>query len=209
MEASRFICQELAKLNSSVRLAWAGRKRKDSHELNAGDFCIVQLYPMRVIGSLEVPQILSELWDIADRTNVYGQLERQGITRGPIFNKKGGFARDWNFTSDVPVYVAKVADYGLSPESVMTGGLRKLIERWQISMKIRNAQSVAAAGKVLKDKVDAISHQVTDKLWYEASKSDSGGLRTSTREERVAVQAGIQKKRANFADYYDSNKVFR
>lgn len=209
MEPGRFASETLARLNPLARLAWAGRKRQTPDELNPGNFCLVQLYPMRMVGSLEEPNINQELWDVTTRANAHGQVLRQAISRGPIFNKKGGLTRDWDTLFYVPIYVAKFVDYGLADSAISHGGFKPMIERWATNMRIRVQQSIKERGKVLKSQVNEISEGAADRMWHSANKANSTSSDTTTREERVAAQKQLEKQRSNFEGYYDGSKIWR
>jgi hypothetical protein len=209
VDISSFACTQLSRLNPLARLAWAGRKRRTPDELNPGAYCLVQLYPMRIVASLEEPQINNELWYVTTRADRHKNPIRVRIDRGPIFNKTGGLVPDWDPLTWVPVFVARFSDYGLPDSSIPHGGFRDMVESWQTDAKERYMKSVRERGAELKDKVDNIAGDAADRLWSEANRGTQFSTSTTTREERVAAQAELENQKADFEGYYDGTKVWR
>lgn len=173
MEVPGFVCRALHRIHPELRLAWHGRERRfeDGDELNLGSFALIQLLPAQVVGSLAEPLIYSELWDVSPRINDGGNLEMMKVNRGPIFNKNGGVAPDWDPLAKIPIYNICLASMGFTNERVVNGDFLKFVPAWLESAKSRFKRSMEQAYKDHKSELDSMSSEATDFLWREAQRS--------------------------------------
>ena len=107
MHSPSYVCQALHRFHPQLRLAWLGRDKTYSDELNPGSFCVVQLYHISDVGTFEEPKISGEFWDV--QTNlISGQPTITKASNGPIFNRWGGSRKDWDPLFRIPVMVATI-----------------------------------------------------------------------------------------------------
>lgn len=209
-EISSWACQSLANLNKMARLAWMGRKPRYDGEVDPGDFALVQLYPKRLVGPLDMPYILSELWDYTLGVDQYGQPETRRISRGRLYDRKGGLTRDYDTISWIPVLVAKFADFGVANSAVPHGGFLPLVRAWSEDIIARHKRSAEEKGRALSADASAIAEENTDFLWSMAQNTDAWSDRTTTKEERVeAHRAIVEKEQYDFVDYYDNSSAYK
>jgi hypothetical protein len=155
MHAPTWLTKELVRRHPEYRLAWAGRPA-EADELNAGDFALVQLYPISRVGSLTDPDIFEELWDVTTRADEYGRVLRVRANRGPIFNAKGGTRPDWDPLFRIPVYKFDFGEQGIDLYKFFGGGWLNTLSRALRGKALLEAQDREAErkGKALIKKVD-------------------------------------------------------
>jgi hypothetical protein len=186
------ICQKLYTLHPYLRLAWHVRERQNPDEINPGDFAIIQLYHVKDAGTPDNPNTYLLHWAEA------------GEGRGPIFNRKGGTRPDWPEDLRRPIYVARLGEYGITKDMVMSGEFLEIVKYWLRPSRVRLEENARAMGKELKSKAADIAGEQTDYLWYEANKSDADRI-IMTREdgkEAMAVWAAQKKFSSKLEDYY-------
>ena len=216
MEAPAWLCEKVFEIAPYVRLAWAGERSKDPHELNAGGYALVELVPVKDVGSLETPNIKEELWYVTTRANNHGQALRCRIDRGSIFARNGSTAPDWDVLGLVPVYVGRFKDYEIpwarvkrgepfpkfTNEMIYGGACLPMIRRWDASLKARVDESAKEAAATLKGELKDIAGDGSDRLWSMANTTGAASNDTSTRAERVQAHKEVLEKRADFEAYY-------
>lgn len=217
MELSAWVCKDLARAYPRARIGWVGRKKRSESEIDPGDFVLVELLPWFIVGRLDSPMLPDELWDYTMGINAYGAPEMQRISRGRLWNAKGGLTADWDPLALVPVYVAKFEDYGIPnsaiPQNILCqrkyAGGRTLIEEWRRPMRERIAETAKEAGQSLDAELKDLVAEEVDKLWSVAQNSDAGTALT-TREERVELQRRAvegEGDRTTFEDYYAGRSI--
>jgi hypothetical protein len=202
VEAPAWLCERVFEIAPYARLAWAGEVSKDPKELNPGGYAIVELARSSEVGSLDEPRIPQEIWHVTTRANNHGQVVRRRIDRGPIFNRRGGTSPDWDLLGLVPVFVARPKDYGLDDRAFYHGAVIPLLQRWTTSVKDRQRKDQEKRAKEVKQQLDDISRDGTERLWSMAQKSDATDIRTTTREERIKEHARLLRQRADFEGYF-------
>ena len=215
MWAPQWVCRKLAEVSPGIRLCWAGRPRKFADELNAGSFGLVRLYKTAHVGTPDNPFTPQEFWDVTMRTDESGRPVMTKVDRGPIFNMKGGLSRDWDPLVWAPIYKVNFAayekDWGITTMDVMQGSekLFRTLREWFQPIRKRLEDSATHAEKNLGSRVDDISRDATDRLWFEANKPGAYGYHYVTKEERIAAEKKIKEKKRGFEGYYNPFKVFR
>jgi len=108
MHPPSYVCQALYRFHPQLRLAWLGRDKTYQEELNPGSFCVVQLFHVSDAGTFEEPKMVSkEFWDVTTVLEA-GEPKLVKASNGPIFNRFGGSARDWDPLFRVPMMVATI-----------------------------------------------------------------------------------------------------
>lgn len=152
MHAPSWLCRELVRQFPDARIGWAGRPAKDADDLNAGEFALVQLYPANVVGSLTNPDVFDELWQVTTRADAHGRAVRVRAERGPIFNRHGGTAPDYDPLFYVPVYKFDFVDQGFPLPKFLSGGWLNLLTRDKLTKKLDEVAE--KKGKALAAKMD-------------------------------------------------------
>lgn len=137
MHPPAFVCKRLYELDPEIRLAWLGFRPRYEGELNAGTFCIVQLWKRDHFGTHERPQTPSESWYVRPGIDENGREELVRIDRGPVFNRKGGTRPDWNVLAHEVIYKMNLKDFGISTEDVVSGAVLGKIDRFYRPLKDR------------------------------------------------------------------------
>lgn len=211
MEAPVHVCKELAVLDPGFRLAWAGRPRREENELNPGGFALVSLAKAQDIGEMSNPLVPNELWEVATRPDRWGKVDTVRIDRGPVFTKKGKPGRDWDPLFWVPVFVAKLEDYGLDNYAVQAGAIIPLVREWQTSLKKRVQDAADAKGRDLKRAKDDLTREAYKKLMYEANKPGATRQEIAWKHAKKDVEEFYKRKERNegIENYYDPYKDMR
>jgi hypothetical protein len=136
-------------------------------ELNPGSFALVQLYHVR-----DADGCYRELWDRTDVQDNDYTVRTVRIDRGPVFAKDGGSRKDWD-ERYVPVYVANLADYGITPQQVFSGEFLGTVRRWLTPIVKRVVDSAREAGKDLKRQTGDIADEAAKFQWREAQRADA------------------------------------
>lgn len=159
MEAPAYVCRALSRLNPNLRLAWDGATRS---------FAIVELYPQRLVGDLDEPSIISDLWHITDRYDPKTkEVYRVKVDRGPIFNMKGGLSPDWDMLNFVPVYKANLKSYEITTEEVFSLAFLKVLARWMIPFKQRQVESAIEAQRNLDRSISDLTREGYSRLKFQ------------------------------------------
>lgn len=172
MDAPSWACRSLYRLHKQLRLAWAGRERAYPGELNPGDYAIVQLYHISDCGKYDEPTTFREFWDVTLAPTAYGEPEVVRANRGPIFNRDGGYSRDWNPDLRRAIFVTTV-DF----DKVQSGAFLVDVEHWLTDIKERIRKQRLEKGKNMLAHIDGMTEEMTDRLWRDAQSS------TATRTE--------------------------
>jgi hypothetical protein len=166
---------------------------------------------MQDIGGLENPLIPNELWNVATVADRFGKADRARVSRGPIFTRSGRPGCDWDPITQVPVYVAKLEDYGLDGYAVNAGAILPLVRTWQTSLKARVQEAANRKGKELKRAADDHAKEAHRKLMYEANKPDATRTEVAWKHAKKDVEAFYKRKEQNegLENYYDPMKDMR
>lgn len=190
MHAPEHICRAVARINPSYRIGWLGRPPEYAGELNPGAFALVHLRPRQVAGTEENPlKTLKGHWDVRPVMNIYGQYEGvERVSRGPLFNARGGSRPDWDPMRVRPTIV-QVFDAGLdySPRDVYSGRFLLIVRAHadKLAKRLRYEDALRR-GRDAETRMDDLSREMTDYLWYEANKTGQE-WHPSTREEDLTI----------------------
>ncbi len=206
MLPSSWICTALHRINPKLRLAWHGRERDELNDINAGDFALVQLFPAQRVGPLHDPVIYSELWSVSPRMNEHGQMEMVKIDRGPIFNRRGGTALDYDPLMEIPIYIINLGGLGFDKYRVLNGEFLLHLPRWGTSAKKRMKASMEAQYRQAKSQVKDMAGEASDFLWREANKTGATTPTVTWDDARADVTKMYEKQEHRKLESYYSLK---
>lgn len=201
------VCADVYKTNRLVRVAWAGAPKKSPDD-DGGSFALVRLFRVQDVGHLDNPVIPYDFWHVTMRPDQFGRPTTVRVSRGPIFNRKGGVAPDWDPLFWVPVYMANLKSFGIGNHIMYGSGIIPIIKEWMQPIRKRVLDSAKARGRELKEEAANLGREAADVIWHEASKTGQTSP-LSTREERVAVEAQIdaKKSKVGLEEYYNPEVV--
>jgi molybdopterin converting factor small subunit len=189
MHAPGWVCRRLHKLHPQLRLAWAGKPKKND-ELNPGAFALIQLYHISDTGNADDPNMYRMLWDVDAVEGKDGAVRTKRVDRGPIFNKNGGCSRDWDPAFRVPVFVATLdEDYGVTEEEVLNGKFLSSIERWMVPIERRMRESARENGRNFARAVDDVAHDASGDLLRDSQKSDAATVIMANKHAKKDIEA--------------------
>jgi hypothetical protein len=178
-----WVCESLVRQAPLLRLGWAGRAPTQAGALNCGTFALVSLYPAATYWNEELRnKFFREFWSMTCKQLPFGdkKVKQVGFVhfeRGPVFNRKGSVAPDYDPLARIPVYMQD-----LDFEQVMTGRVS-----WQIplarkiaaqTMKERRQAEQERKEKTLKDAqgiIDSAARDIANEQWYNANKTGMAG----------------------------------
>ena len=194
-------CRDLYRLHKWLRLAWAGQPPAYEGELNPGNFTVVQLYHNRDAGTYEEPVTFREFWDVTPRIGDNGQVMLKRAYRGPVFNRNGGTARDWDPLFRKAVFVHSFDN----PGDIFSGRFLVDVKHALVPMARRVIASAVEKGRRVKSQMNDVSGAAADFLWHEANKSSASTVISPWKHNRhdpaVKRLAGDRPK-ADLADAF-------
>jgi len=187
------VCKQLFRLHPQLRFAWMGRERQNEEDLNAGDFAVVQLYHIKDAGTPDEPNTFYMHWP-------------RGA--GPIYNRNGGSTRDWDPLFRMPILVARLGDFGISKEEVLSGAVISQLESWiDWEKNKRVVEHRRKMGRDMVSKFDDLAGEMTDYLWHEGNKASETSINTipwkDSKKELERSLAKGQQRRHQLEHYYD------
>ena len=172
-------CEAIYRIHPQLRVGWAGRPRRNSDELNAGDFALVQLYHISDVGPMSDPITYRETWDVTTVADEYGRTERVKVDRGPIYDKHGVSRRDWDPLFRIPIFVCTLNEAFEIDRKNSDGVWEQTIEKiriWLSPIYDRIRAGEIAKGKRMNAQTEELADVFTDHLWKDANTNDTGRL---------------------------------
>lgn len=167
MHPPSYVCQAVYRLHKQLRVAWLGRERMYEDELNAGNFCVVQLYHIQDCGTYENPVTFREFWEVTPRLNEAGGLTCVPATRGPIFNRWGGGSRDWDPLFRKPIFAYMLEEN----DDILSGKMLLDLKHFMTDIVERVRESARQKGREICLKSEDLGREAGNFLWSEANKT--------------------------------------
>jgi len=214
MHPPGWICSALHRIHPQLRMAWAGRERRYPEELNPGSFAVVQLYHRRDFGHPDKPHTFREGWELTVIPKPYGDPEFEPIYRGPIFNRWGGTARDYDPLFRIPVFVATLDEnYShkdgtpISIADVYNGSFLETIRWWLVPIKRRIIEMNRDQAKELNREADDIGREAGDFLWSRAMRPDAEYNPAPWKHAKKELRSleKLDQRTDELSDYYNQN----
>ena len=173
MHPPAWVCRELAHIHPQARLAWLGKPAKGDDDLNAGTFCVVQLYHRRDAGTPDEPKTMRDFWFVEPEVDpITRELYHRTVDRGPIFSKTGRPNHmDWDPLQRVPMTAAMV-----DPEDVFSGKFLHALRtqlRKHAEFKARIREEKLERGRNMNLQRDELRETFADALHYQESRRDN------------------------------------
>jgi hypothetical protein len=196
MHPPEYVCKKLYEMHPNLRLAWLGMPRENEDDLNAGNFCIVQLYHIRDAGPPDEPRTFFQHWNDC------------GFSPGPVFNKYGAENPDWDLLSRVPILAWNLEQMKISTYDVFGTGLLYFIKNALDYRKMKlHSQRVQkereSKDREMKNHTEAMIDEAADFLWHEANKTGATSIDVPYEFAKKDVE-DMKRKTQLASDYLDT-----
>lgn len=156
------------------------RTLEEQEHLNLGDFCVVQLYHLRDCGTVEDPRTPRDFWNGELQMSKDGGFFGARVERGPVFNRHGGTAPDWDTLQRQPIIaMASNDEFHLSTYDVFNGNILGFLRARLKPESVRRYNYETGkqeTGKRIEAGVNETANVMADQLIFEGQKTGNSGV---------------------------------